>query len=207
MDVTWFGKSAIRIKTNKAIIICDPCPKTADEDMKRPLADIVTITSYEPNHSFLKGIKGDPLIIDAPGEFEKFGMHIQGFPFLTNEGSLINAYIYEAESIKMIHIGNVTPLEQLTKIEQLSNIDIAFVSLNNPKKDDPAEVSKFVRALDSKIIIPLNYNINDAADKSFLSFFNKNLALPVEENIDKFSIKKNELIETSKIIILNKKQI
>jgi len=59
--------------------------------------------------------------------------------------------------------------------------------------------------LDSKIIIPLNYNINDTTDKSFLSVFNKNLALPVEENIDKFSIKKNELIETSKIIILNKK--
>ena len=82
MDINWFGKSALRIKSKKGAIICDPCPKTKTEDMKRPAANAITISSYDEEKYFIKGVKGDPLLINAPGEFEISGIQIQGYTSL-----------------------------------------------------------------------------------------------------------------------------
>ncbi len=204
MDINWFGKSAIRMKSKKGTIVCDPCPKSKTEDMKRPLADAITISSYDKEKYYIKGVKGNPLLIDAPGEFEIAGIQIQGHASVGFKEEINLFYCFEAEGIRVLYIGSLIDVNDLYTTDSLTNIDILLLSLDSNAGRNISELDKLVRAIDAKIIIPIDY-IAKGAKKTNLDEFKKILSLEAEEIDDKFSIKKNEISEKSKIILLNKK--
>ena len=204
MDINWFGKSAMRIKSKKGAIICDPCPKTKTEDMKRPVADAITISSYDEEKYFIKGVKGDPLLINAPGEFEISGIQIQGYTSLDVKNQTNLFYCFEIEGIRILYIGNLVNTDDLYNIDSITNIDILVLAIESNTGNNIAELDRLVRAIDAKIIIPIDY-VAKGAKKTNLEDFKKSLSLEIEEVDDKFSIKKNEIEEKSKIILLNKK--
>ncbi|MFL2634359.1 MAG: MBL fold metallo-hydrolase [Dehalococcoidia bacterium] len=204
MDINWFGKSALRIKSKKGAIICDPCPKTKTEDMKRPVADAITISSYDEEKYFIKGVKGDPLLINAPGEFEISGIQIQGYTSLNVKNQTNLFYCFEIEGIRTLYIGNLVNTDDLYNIDSITNIDILVLAIESNTGNNIAELDRLVRAIDAKIIIPIDY-VAKGAKKTNLEDFKKSLSLEIEEVDDKFSIKKNEIEEKSKIILLNKK--
>lgn len=204
MDINWFGKSALRIKSKKGAIICDPCPKTKTEDMKRPAANAITISSYDEEKYFIKGVKGDPLLINAPGEFEISGIQIQGYTSLDVKNQTNLFYCFEIEGIRILYIGNLVNTDDLYNIDSITNIDILVLAIESNTGNNIAELDRLVRAIDAKIIIPIDY-VAKGAKKTNLEDFKKSLSLEIEEVDDKFSIKKNEIEEKSKIILLNKK--
>tara|TARA_Y100000748_G_scaffold303678_2_gene309649 strand:- start:1727 stop:2341 length:615 start_codon:yes stop_codon:yes gene_type:complete len=204
MDINWFGKSALRIKSKKGAIICDPCPKTKTEDMKRPAANAITISSYDEEKYFIKGVKGDPLLINAPGEFEISGIQIQGYTSLDVKNQTNLFYCFEIEGIRILYIGNLVNTDDLYNIDSITNIDILVLAIESNTRNTIAELDRLVRAIDAKIIIPIDY-VTKGAKKTNLEDFKKSLSLEIEEVDDKFSIKKNEIEEKSKIILLNKK--
>tara|TARA_B100001142_G_scaffold138624_1_gene140178 strand:+ start:20318 stop:20932 length:615 start_codon:yes stop_codon:yes gene_type:complete len=204
MDINWFGKSAMRIKSKKGAIICDPCPKTKTEDMKRPVADAITISSYDEEKYFIKGVKGDPLLINAPGEFEISGIQIQGYTSLDVKNQTNLFYCFEVEGIRILYIGNLVNTDDLYNIDSITNIDILVLAIESNTGKNIAELDRLTRAIDAKIIIPIDYVVK-GAKKTNLEDFKKSLSLEIEEVDDKFSIKKNEIEEKSKIILLNKK--
>ena len=204
MVINWFGKSALRIKSKKGAIICDPCPKTKTEDMKRPAADAITISSYDEEKYFIKGVKGDPLLINAPGEFEISGIQIQGYTSLDVKNQTNLFYCFETEGIRTLYIGNLVNTDDLYNIDSITNIDILVLAIESNTGNNIAELDRLVRAIDAKIIIPIDY-VAKGAKKTNLEDFKKSLSLEIEEVDDKFSIKKNEIEEKSKIILLNKK--
>ena len=204
MDINWFGKSALRIKSKKGAIICDPCPKTKTEDMKRPAANAITISSYDEEKYFIKGVKGDPLLINAPGEFEISGIQIQGYTSLDVKNQTNLFYCFEIEGIRTLYIGNLVNTDDLYNIDSITNIDILVLAIESNTGNTIAELDRLVRAIDAKIIIPIDY-VAKGAKKTNLEDFKKSLSLEIEEVDDKFSIKKNEIEEKSKIILLNKK--
>lgn len=204
MDINWFGRSAMRIKSKKGAIICDPCPKTKTEDMKRPVADAITISSYNEEKYFIKGVKGDPLLINAPGEFEISGIQIQGHTSLDANNQTNLFYCFEVEGIRILYIGGLVNTDDLYNIESITNIDILVLAIESNTGKNIAELDRLVRAIDAKIIIPIDY-VSKGTKKTNLEDFKKSLSLEIEEVDDKFSIKKNEIEEKSKIILLNKK--
>ena len=204
MDINWFGKSALRIKSKKGAIICDPCPKTKTEDMKRPAANAITISSYDEEKYFIKGVKGDPLLINAPGEFEISGIQIQGYTSLDVKNQTNLFYCFEIEGIRILYIGNLVNTDDLYNIDSITNIDILVLAIESNTGNTIAELDRLVRAIDAKIIIPIDY-VSKGAKKTNLEDFKKSLSLEIEEVDDKFSIKKNEIEEKSKIILLKKK--
>tara|TARA_B100001540_G_scaffold313629_1_gene336920 strand:- start:1798 stop:2412 length:615 start_codon:yes stop_codon:yes gene_type:complete len=204
MDINWFGRSAMRIKSKKGAIICDPCPKTKTEDMKRPVADAITISSYDEEKYFIKGVKGDPLLINAPGEFEISGIQIQGYTSLDVKNQTNLFYCFEVEGIRILYIGNLVNTDDLYNIDSITNIDILVLAIESNTGKNIAELDRLTRAIDAKIIIPIDYVVK-GAKKTNLEDFKKSLSLEIEEVDDKFSIKKNEIEEKSKIILLNKK--
>ncbi|MDG1990006.1 MAG: MBL fold metallo-hydrolase [Dehalococcoidia bacterium] len=205
MDIVWFGKSAIRLKNKKGALVCNPCPKTKYEDMKRPVANAITLSSSDPAQSYSKGIKGNPLIVDVPGEFEIAGMQIQGSPFVYSKNELSIMFLIEMDAIRILHLGNQVNEDNFSKIEQFDNIDILLYPIISKNAENSVDVSKIIRSLEAKLIIPMNYNNKKNEDMKILETFNKSLGLQIENAGDKLSIKKNELSDKSKIVILNQK--
>ena len=77
MDITWLGHAAVRVRTRQAALVMDPTDRSAGLDMARPAGEIATISRPEhPHHNHVKGIKGDPVVVDGPGEYEILGSTI-----------------------------------------------------------------------------------------------------------------------------------
>ena len=147
MDINWFGRSAMRIKSKKGAIICDPCPKTKTEDMKRPVADAITISSYNEEKYFIKGVKGDPLLINAPGEFEISGIQIQGHASLDANNQTNLFYCFEVEGIRILYIGGLVNTDDLYNIESITNIDILVLAIESNTGKNIAELDRLVLSL------------------------------------------------------------
>ena len=205
MDIVWFGKSAIRLKNKKGALVCNPCPKTKYEDMKRPVANAITLSSSDPTQSYTKGVKGNPLVVDVPGEFEIAGMQIQGCPLVYSKDEISVMFLIEMDSVRILHLGKQINDENFSKIEQFDNIDVLLYPINKNKDENSVDISKIIRTLEVKVIIPIDYNKKKKEDVQTLETFNKSLGLQIESGDDKISIKKSELSDKSKIVILNQR--
>ena len=205
MDIIWFGKSAIRLKNKKGALVCNPCPKTKYEDMKRPVANAITLSSSDPTQYYTKGVKGNPLVVDVPGEFEIAGMQIQGCPLIYSKDELSIMFLIEMDSVRTLHLGKQINNDNFSKIEQFNNIDVLLYPINANKDEGSVDINKIIRTLEVKVIIPINYNKKKKEDIQTLETFNKSLGLQIESGDDKISIKKSELSDKSKIVILNQR--
>ncbi len=70
MDIAWIGHAAFRLRGRDAAVVTDPCPSSTGFRLNRPQADIVTVSNADPAHSWIKGVAGEFIELNAPGEFE-----------------------------------------------------------------------------------------------------------------------------------------
>ena len=70
MDIAWYGHAAFRLRGRDAAVVLDPCPSSTGFRLGRPTAEIVTISNPAPEHAWHAGVGGEPMCLDAPGEYE-----------------------------------------------------------------------------------------------------------------------------------------
>ena len=85
MDVAWIGHAAFRLRGRDAAVIMDPAPSSTGFRLNRPQADIVTVSNNEPGHSWIKGVGGNPICLDSPGEYEIINVLVTGVPDIQYE--------------------------------------------------------------------------------------------------------------------------
>ena len=78
MDIAWIGHAAFRLRGHDAAVVVDPCPASTGFRLGRPQAEIVTVSNASPEHSWFAGVGGDPVCLDAPGEYEIRNVLITG---------------------------------------------------------------------------------------------------------------------------------
>lgn len=141
-------------------------------------ANGVLIESLDGNTS--KELKG-------AGEYEVSGISVIGVK--TEEGTV---FVYEVDSLRICNLDGLTKKLTDTKLSQIGDIDILLVPVTS-------ETIEMTQQLESYYIIPLGYKTEEELGK-----FLKESGLVVEK-MNKFSIKKEELIEdsTAQIIVLN----
>ncbi len=139
----------------------------------------------EPGVCSIEGDKtlGIKKSITGPGEYEVSGISIMGYK---NEGSTV--YVYEAEHLSLAYLGDLAKLPSEDLISKIGDVDVLIVG----------EIAKEAVDIISKIepyfvVVPLD---NPFKDSGF----------PFE-NLPKFSIKKEDILEdqNTKVIVLEKK--
>lgn len=169
MELTWYGHSCVRIaERNMATVVCDPFD--ADSVGFSPLklkADIVTISHDSPGHNYLKGVKGDPFIIQGPGEYEVGGVFITGAADKRKKNGTDNKprntiYVIEYNDINIAHMGNIDTVPSQTDIESLGPINIALLPVGGKSTVNAAKAVEIVSLLDPQIIIPIHYGMKES---------------------------------------------
>ena len=180
MDITYLGRSSFRIKTKTAIIVTDPYLTKTD-------CDIVTISHDHFDHNVLGKVAGFKKVISGPGEYEILGVSIIGIGF--NENTI---YVYEADGLRLAHLGNLSNLLTDEIVGQIGTIDVLMISVGK-------EVAQNAGKIDPHFIIPMNYQTSELLDSSL-----KEIGVPVE-NLPKFSLKKEDIMEdqNTKVIVLH----
>ena len=202
--ITWAGQACFQIsvsnsKDRQADIVIDPF---SDIGLKIPnfSADILLITHNHPDHNNISVVKGDPFLIENPGEYEVKGIFVQGIPSFHDdkEGSergINTIYTFEAEDMKFCHLGDFGQ-KQLTdeQLEKIGPVDILMIPVGGNYTIDSSEAQKIIGQIEPKIVIPMHYELPklevklDSVDK-FLKAMGKNSITP----LDKLTVKASTL--------------
>lgn len=215
MDITYLGHASFKIKGKNATVVTDPYDAN-DVGFKFPTteADIVTVSHEHGDHNKVEKITGEPFIIRGPGEYEVKGVSVLGFPTFHDdkkgeEKGSNTIYVFEIEGLRIAHLGDLGHKLSEKLVEDLGDIDILLIPVGGFYTIDAATAVEVVQSIEPSIVIPMHFKapgINEGVFGKLTTSddFVKMLSLP-SENLAKLSIKKSEIAEEKKVIVLEMK--
>src|SRR5215213_5267972 len=78
-EFRWYGHNCFRIRGKDAVIMTDPVGKKTGFTLAKQTADIVTVSSPQPEHTNLDAVKPEFDTIDGPGEYEIHDVFVTAF--------------------------------------------------------------------------------------------------------------------------------
>ncbi|MBU2540248.1 MBL fold metallo-hydrolase [Patescibacteria group bacterium] len=201
--ITWSGQSFFQIsvsnsKDHSAQIAIDPFDAEIGLKVPNVSTDVLLITHNHHDHNNKKAVKGEPFLIEGPGEYEIKGIFIKGIPAFHDdaqgkERGNITIYTIEAEGLRFCHLGDLGQ-KQLTdeQVEEIGQIDVLMIPVGGVFTISSQEAVKIISQIEPKIVIPMHYSIPhlkiklDGVDK-FLKAIGKNSVVPQEKLLVKLS--------------------
>ena len=204
--IYWAGQSCFQIsvsnsRDHSADIVIDPYDEKIGLKLPNLSADILLVTHNHYDHNNIKDVKGNPFVVQGPGEYEVKGVFVQGIPSFHDdkegkERGQNTIYVFEAEEMRFCHLGDLGQ-KQLTdeQLEKIDKVDILMITVGGEGYTiDSSAAQKIISQIEPKIVIPMHYaleknkvKLDDVA--KFLKTMGKNSIVPQ----DKFTVKASTL--------------
>lgn len=214
MDIKYFGHASFHLKGKTGTLITDPFdpemvglkfPKDAE-------AAIVTISHDHTDHNKSNLVAGDPLVITLPGEYEKQGIRVTGWQVYHDgkngaERGKNNIFKIDIDEVSILHCGDLGHILSEELVEEIGHVDILLIPVGGVYTIGPEEAAKVIHEVEPGIVIPMHYNRPKLNQKIFagmsdLSEFLKKMDIPSVEPVKKLSIKKEELGQEMKVVVM-----
>lgn len=209
------GHSSFKIKTKNATIVTDPFdPQMVGLKYSGVEGDIVTISHDHNDHNAADKVSGAKKVFSGPGEYEMMGVSIIGFPsFHDNkngeERGKNTIYVFEADGLRFAHLGDLGYVPGEDLIGEIGDIDVLMIPVGGEFTIGPREATEVVSKIEPFFVIPMHYQVPGINPQTFAKLepvetFLKESGLPAE-NLPKFSIKKEDILEdqNTKVIVLS----
>ncbi|HLY30868.1 MAG TPA: MBL fold metallo-hydrolase [Ktedonobacterales bacterium] len=162
MDISWLGHSCFRLRGKEATLVTDPPGPTTGYSLSRLTADIVTISHHHPGHDYVKGVGGDPMIVDGPGEYEIKQTLITGVQTYHDRerGRLLGrntAYLIALDDVHVAHLGDLGDKLDNRAEEALNGCDVLLIPVGGGKSLNAEQAAEVIAQLEPSIIIPMHY--------------------------------------------------
>jgi len=211
MDVTWYGHACFRIKDRTTAIVTDPYHKSIGLTLPPLKANIVTVSHDHPGHSNTKAVKGNPFIIDGPGEYEISGVFITGIQTFHDaragkDHGKNTVFLFEIDGLTVCHLGDLGHLPKQSQVEELGDIDVLLIPVGGVDSLRASQAAEVISLLEPRIVIPMHYRLNDLAFKlDPVSKFFKELGLTSADEQETLRVSKSSLPSETQIILLSPK--
>lgn len=208
MDITWYGHSCFRIsERGMGSVVCDPYDHAVVGFVPLKLkADIVTCSSTLPGHSYTAAVKGDPFIINGPGEYEINNIYINGTHTGDSEGVKNTIYVIEFNGLFVAHLGNTNRIPTLSEIEEFGTVHVMMVPIGGGGALNTSKAVELISQVKPNIVIPMHFfDPLSKIELDPIGKFLKEMGISQTENVlDTLKIPNiNQLPEETKIVILN----
>lgn len=215
MDIVYLGHSSFRLKGRNAVVVTDPFdPKMVGLRYSGVEGDIVTVSHNHGDHNQAALVKNSKKTVIGPGEYEIMGVSILGFAAYHDEAKgekrgPNTVYVFEMDDLRLCHLGDLGHELSEDLVESLGDIDILFVPVGGEFTIGAEAAVKVVQAVEPKITIPMHYQVSGLNQESFKGLapvddFLKEAGVTVER-LPKLTIKKEDLGEDQKVVVLEKK--
>lgn len=171
MEVTWYGRTCIRIRGKDAVVVADPYQSVVGPTGRGITGDIVTFSHPEDRplpkakgrksrdgSTFLPSSLEDAFVLDGPGEYEVKEVLVTGVRTYRDDekGATAGkgvAFVVEVDGVHTIHLGEIAHLLTEEKLGDIGTVDIACVPLGGALT--PTRAAELVAQLDPRIVIPM----------------------------------------------------
>jgi L-ascorbate metabolism protein UlaG (beta-lactamase superfamily) len=207
-EIKWFGHGCFRLRAREATILMDPVGRSTGYALPKQKADIVTISHPHPGHNALGQVQDGYFLIDGPGEYEVSDVFITGIRTFHDasggkERGYNTVYLLELEDLRICHLGDLGhPLTE-SQVEGLDDVDVLLVPVGGGNALDAQGANEVIGQIEPRIVIPMHYR-TASGDPGLNDLANFCKALGLEDPVpqDKVSIRKGDLPETVKVVIL-----
>lgn len=201
---------AARNKGEQVKIVIDPYDAATGLKLSPLEADIGLITHDHHDHNDVKSLKGDPFVIQSPGEYDVKDVVIRGISSFhdTSKGKergQNTIYVIESEGINLCHLGDFGQ-DELTseQVEAIGNIDILFIPVGGVFTIGAKEAVRVVNQIEPRYVIPMHYQEAKLKVKlEKVDDFIKAMGAKPQESESKFTIKAKDLTgEETKVLVM-----
>jgi L-ascorbate metabolism protein UlaG (beta-lactamase superfamily) len=215
MNIQYYGHSCFKITTKPAgrgqqdvTLFLDPFDKSIGLRPPQGSADLVISTHGHHDHNNIEAIKGEPYIVDIPGEYSVKGINIVGIPSFHDakqgtEHGLNTIFVFESEDMRLCHMGDLGSDLTEKQLEDINGVDILMIPIGGKYTIDGKKAVDIIKKIEPKIIIPMHYKINgsnmDVDDEK--KFCNEMGNCP-RTKVSKLNLKKKEIEEKSMEVVL-----
>ncbi len=212
MEIDWFGHSCFRLRTREITLVNDPYEKSIGLSLPRPRADVVTISHNHQGHDYAEGIRGEPKVVNGPGEYEIGGAFITGVRTFHDKRNgkdrgKNTAYIITIDGLNICHLGDLGHVPTQTQAEDFGNIDILLVPVGGVSTINASEAAEVISLFEPMIAIPMHYRVPELAFKlDTVDKFVKEMGLKKPEVIETLKVTKDSLPKETQVVLLEMKQ-
>jgi len=196
MDITWHGYSCFTIKTKLGTVIIDPYdPAVTGLKLPSLKGDIVLISHNHDGHNYVKGVAGEPQVVDWPGEYEIKGIGIlankvqyskEGDGKKKGEGMF---FTLDADGLRLCFMGDMGNIPDDALIESIGDIDILMLPVGGHNTMDAKQAQLVIEELEPRSVIPMHYAIKGAkGEMDGVDLFLKLLGASETQAREKFSV-------------------
>jgi L-ascorbate metabolism protein UlaG (beta-lactamase superfamily) len=180
MELTWYGRTCVRLRGKDAVVVADPFQSVVGPTGRGITGDIVTFS--HPDDSPLPKAKAkgktsrdgrtllptsldNAFVLDGPGEYEVREVLVTGVRTYRDDTRGADAgrqvsFAIEIDGVHTIHLGDIGHLLSEEKLADIGTVDIVCVPLGGTLS--PSQAAAVVAQLDPRIVVPMPVCDDDA---------------------------------------------
>ncbi len=215
MQIQYYGQSCFKITskpggraTDDIVFFFDPFGKDLGIRPPQGQADIVFVSHNHFDHNNTEALKGQPVIINVPGEYAVKGINVVGIDSFHDmeEGAKrgrSTIFILEAEDLKICHLGDLGSDLTGKQLEEIDGVDVLFIPVGGTFTIDGKKAAELIKKIEPAIVIPMHYKIEGLKPEiEDLQKFCAEMGNCPKEKTAKLNIKKKDLEGKSMEVVI-----
>ena len=182
------------------VIFTDPLQRELGLRPPQGRADIVTVSHDHFDHNNAEALKGEPAVLDLPGEYSIKGVSIKGINSYHDkkegaERGLNTIFVFESEGIRFCHLGDLATFLDKKQLEEINGVDILAIPVGGAGFTlDGKEAKAVVDQVEPKVVLPIHYKISGSKFKGEdEKKFCKEIGICPREKMPKLIFRKKDL--------------
>lgn len=167
MNCTWLGHSTFLI-TNDAggRLVTDPVDEKSIPNLKRIIADVITVSHRHFDHCATERIGGEPVIKESVEPETLAGFTIRGYRTFHDEvkgakrGTNV-IFSIEADGQKIVHCGDLGHMPDDETIEAIRGCDILLIPVGGIFTVDGRAAWEIAKRVAPKTVVPMHFFTSD----------------------------------------------
>jgi L-ascorbate metabolism protein UlaG (beta-lactamase superfamily) len=178
MELTWYGRTCIRLRGKDAVVVNDPYPSIVGPTGRGITGDVITFSHPDDaplpkKPSKLSRDRGTAIpssleaafVLDGPGEYEVHDVLLTGVRTYRDavrgaERGRQTAFVTELDGIHTIHLGDIGHELTEEKLADIGRVEVVCVPIGGALSATLA--AALVAQLDPKIVVPMTVCEDDA---------------------------------------------
>ena len=187
MEVTWYGRTCIRLRGRDAVVVADPYQTIVGPTGRGITGEIVTYS--HPDDRPLAKAKGSrsrdgstvlpssleqAFVLDGPGEYEVRDVLLTGVRTYRDDtkgaerGKQV-AFVVELDGMHTVHLGEIGHLLTEEELADIGPVDIACVPVGGALS--PQKIAELIAQLEPRIVVAMPLDEDDPDSQEALAKF------------------------------------